>query len=400
MKDLFRNRRFTLLWAGQSVSTFGDWLRTMALTFWVYEVSGRSPVATAAVMVAEYLPKLLLAPLAGVLADRWPRGRTMFWTQVVSSAVSLSFLVALKGRSLAFTVLLAFLGSAVSQLYNPARNAMIPMIVERERLVGANSLSQVTANLGLTLGPVLGTAVYFSLGPRWSFVLDAVSFLVVAGAIRWARLPDGELPGNAPTVRALVREFKYGLGHVLRNRSVLTAGLASCLVMLGGGVANVCDLYLITRDLGLSEAALSVVISVQGVAMVVASLSVLTWSRRLRSGRPLISSGMATVGVALAGMGLSPNLGWVLFWSAVLGVGNSVGAIGVATVLQADVEPSLRGRVAGAINPAVIACALAGTGAAGVLARHMSVRPIMAVAGLVAVLAGLAAYLGFRAERG
>lgn len=67
---------------------------------------------------------------------------------------------------------------------------MIPAIVEQDQLVGANSLSQVTANLALVLGPILGTAIYFSIGPSWSLALDAISFLAVVGAIVIADLPD------------------------------------------------------------------------------------------------------------------------------------------------------------------------------------------------------------------
>lgn len=395
---LLRNRRFALIWLGQSVSSFGDWVRNMAITFWVYEISGHSPVATSAVMVAEYLPMLLLAPVAGVFVDRWSRRRTMFWTQLVSAVLSLSFLAALGARSLPLALVIAFFGSLVSQFYNPARGATLPVIVERGDLVGANSLSQVTANLALVLGPVVGTSVYFSLGAPWSFGLDALSFILSAGAVLLARLPQNEGIAGAGGLASVASQWREGLAYVRSHRAVRTVLLVFFVLMLGGGAANVCDLYLVTRNLGLPESRLSLVMSAQGLASVAASLGMMTLAARLEAWK-LLWIGMAVLGVGAVNIGLARNLTAVLVWTAVAGVGTALASVGQSTILQTSVPVEFRGRVFGVMGPTIVAAMLIGTAVGGFLARQMDVRPIISATGLLALVAALMAFVGLRGER-
>ncbi|MHB9145692.1 MAG: MFS transporter [Symbiobacteriia bacterium] len=399
MRELLRNRRFTLIWGGQSVSAFGDWVRNMALTYWVYEISGHSPVATSAVMIAEYLPVLILAPLVGVFVDRWSRRRTMFWTQVIAAGLSLSFLAALGLRSLPLALVIAFLGSLNSQFYNPARGAIISVIVQRDSLVAANSLSQVTSNLALVLGPMVGTAVYFAVGPTWSFGIDAASFMLSALAILLAALPQnvGVAGGGGPA--AVLRQWREGFTYVRRSRPVRTVLLASFVTMLGGGAANVCDLYLVTRNLHLPESSLSLVMATQGVASIVASLLMVVIARRLNSSM-LFWAGLVVLGVGAGAIGLAPNLLWVLIWTGVAGIGVSMYSVGQGTLLQTLVPAELRGRVFAVLAPVIVAALLVGASLGGVLARGLDVRLIIGGTGLISLVGALAAYLGLRPSAG
>lgn len=399
MLGLLRNRQFAMLWAGQSISGFGDWVRNMTLTFWVYQVSGHSPLATAAVMVTEYVPAILLGPVAGVFVNRWSYRRTMFWTQVMAGAVSAAFLLALGRHSLPLALAAAFLGSTLSQFYNPTRAAMIPAIVPTADLVGANSVSQLTTNLALVLGPLAGSAVYFSVGPKWSFLLDAATFLVSAATIAAARLPANPTAEGPGSPGSLLREFKDGVNHLWSRVPVRLAVLSLSLLMLGGGAINVCLLYLITRNLGLSEAMVSWEMTVYGLAMIAGSLAVLTFSRRLADPGTLVWAGIASLGVAYVGTGLAPALAVLLGWSIVAGLGNAAVNIGASTLVQTTVAPSYLTRVIGVMHPVVTASALVGTALGGVLAKGFDVRPVISVAGLLMLAGALVAHRGLRRPR-
>lgn len=394
MLGLLQNRRFALVWVGQSVSGFGDWVRNMALTFWVYQVSGHSPLATAAAMIAEYLPAILLGPIAGVFVNRWSYRRTLFWTQILAAAVSASFLLALEWRSLPLALVTAFLGSTLSQFYNPTRAAMIPAVVPQAHLVGANSLSQLTANLALVLGPVVGSAVYFSAGPQWSFLLDAATFLVSAAAIAAARLPANPTAGESGNLVTLLQDLQDGLRHLWSRIPVRLTVCSLSLLMLGGGAVNVCLLYLITRNLGLPEAMVSWEMTVYGLAMVGGSLAVLALGRRLAGPGVLVWSGTALLGVAYLGTGLAPSFGWLLRYSVLAGLGNAAVNIGGITLVQTTVDPAYLTRTIGVLQPAVTAAALAGTALGGVLAKQLDVRPVVSLAGLSMLAGAVVAYWG------
>lgn len=395
MGELLRNRKFLFLWGGQAVSSVGDWIRNMAITYWVYEVSGHSPVATAAVMVAEYLPMLVLAPMAGVFVDRWSRRRTMLWAHVANAGLSLGFLAALGLRSLPLAFVIAFLASTVTQFYNPARGAMIPVIVPRAALVGANSLSQTTGNLALVLGPMIGTGVYFALGPAWSFGLDAISFLLSAVAILLAALPENGTAVGGGGIASVAQEWREGLAFVRSNRPVRTVLLAFFILMLGGGAANVSDLYLVTRNLQLPESTLSLVIAAQGLASVVASLGMAAASRRLDS-RTLLWGGLLVLAVAVTGLGFAMSLTAVLVWTGLAGVGVAMSSVGQGTIVQVAVPVDLRGRVFGVTGPVITAATLVGTALGGLVAGQYDVRVIYLTNGVLSVLGAGLAFLGLR----
>ncbi|MGE5553368.1 MAG: MFS transporter [Betaproteobacteria bacterium] len=114
MQKLLKNRHFAPLWVGQSLSEAGNWLRHMTLTYWVYQTSGHSPVATASMVVATYAP-LLFGPLAGVLVNRWSHRRTMLWAQALCAGCSALLAAALRTQSL--VLIYTFLSSTVSQFY-------------------------------------------------------------------------------------------------------------------------------------------------------------------------------------------------------------------------------------------------------------------------------------------
>lgn len=338
---------------------------------------------------------LVLAPVAGVFVDRWSRRRTMLWAHVGNAALSLSFLAALGLRSLPLAFVTAFLASTVTQFYNPARGAMIPVIVPRGSLVGANSLSQTTGNLALVLGPMIGTGVYFALGPAWSFGLDAVSFLLSALAILLAALPE-----NVPTVggrgiASVVLQWREGLAFVRGNRPVRTVLVAFFILMLGGGAANVSDLYLVTRNLRLPESTLSLVIAAQGLASVVASLAMAAAARRLDS-RALLWGGLLVLGVAVTGLGFAANLTLVLVWTGLAGVGVAMSSVGQGTIVQVAVPVDFRGRVFGVMGPIITAATLVGAALGGLVAGHYDVRVIYWVNGALSVLGAGLAFLGLR----
>lgn len=90
--DALRVRDFRLLWAGRFVSLLGTWLLTVAVPAYVLELTG-SLMATGLTLAAEYLPLLLLGPLAGVLSDRWDRRRVMLATDLFRAVVVAAMLV-------------------------------------------------------------------------------------------------------------------------------------------------------------------------------------------------------------------------------------------------------------------------------------------------------------------
>lgn len=387
MFAVLRHRDFALIWSGQIVSGLGDWLRNMALLFWVFSVTGgESPLATAAITVATMAPVLLLGLMAGTLADRWERRRVLISCDALRCGLSLLQLVAVARQSLPLAYAVAFCSSAVEQLYDPARVSLIRVVVPREELVAASSLRQTTSSAIMMMGMALGTGVYFVLGPWVSFALDAASFFV-------ATLIDLSIRARCSSTgaRAMASVWegvRQGVDYVRGSAFVRSVVGLGAMAMGASGLIEVVQLYLVTRELGLPEDRLAWLGTTLGVSMFAGFALAGSFHRRLRlEWLPGLGLGVCGVGVLL--MGGAPSL-WVAMLGMVLvGLGNVLLNVGLGPLMQTYVDMAFLGRVMGVFRSVSTASMLLGASSAGSLIAWSSTRPVIGTAGLLLVLAAL-----------
>ena len=183
------NRDFRQLWLGQVVSQLGDWFDTIALFTLVLRLTG-SGRAVGLVLVARFLPSVVLGPLSGVLADRFNRRHIMIVSDVARALVVLGFLFVRSPDQLWLVYVLTVLQLAFSAFFEPARSAALPSIVAPRDLVAANSISAVTWSAMLTLGAAVGGPVTDWFGTDAAFVIDSLTYLVSAVLVWRVRLPQ------------------------------------------------------------------------------------------------------------------------------------------------------------------------------------------------------------------
>jgi predicted MFS family arabinose efflux permease len=183
---LLRRRDFGLLWAGGLISETGDWFLLVGLPFWVLQETGSSLV-TASVFLVGLLPGLVAGPLAGVLVDRWDRRRTLVAVSLAEAAFLLP-LLAVDGRDRLWIVYLVIAVEAtLAQLNDPARNALVPTLVPKDDLVGANALIGLNTNVARLAGSPLGGILVEVAGLPGLVIGDAASFLLGAALIGLVR---------------------------------------------------------------------------------------------------------------------------------------------------------------------------------------------------------------------
>ena len=229
---LLRRRDFGLLWAGGLISETGDWFLLVGLPVWVLQVTGSSLV-TATVFLVGLLPGLVVGPLAGVLVDRWDRRRTLVAVSLAQAAFLLP-LLAVDGRDRLWIVYLVMaVEASLAQLNDPARNALVPSLVSKADLVGANALIGLNSNLARLVGSPLGGILVEVAGLPGLVIGDAASFLLGAPSSPWSApdagpgQPDRQAdrapevvhsPGPDPRRAGVVREWVDGLRVTLGDR--------------------------------------------------------------------------------------------------------------------------------------------------------------------------------------
>ena len=152
---LAANRDYRLLVSAGLISLVGDYVLGVGLTFLVYQITG-STLASGGMLLASFLPSILLGSLAGVMVDRWNRRTTMIVANL-AQVVGLVPLLAVHDSSTIWIVYLvgAYQG-CVEQFFMPAEQAIIPHLVPKEDLVGANGVNAQMRNLARLVGSAIG----------------------------------------------------------------------------------------------------------------------------------------------------------------------------------------------------------------------------------------------------
>ncbi len=175
-----RHRSYRVLLGASTISQSGDWLYNVALAVYVFDRTG-SAGWVAAATVLRLVPYVLLAPIGGLVADRFDRRSVMIWSDVAQGVAmgALAAVAAVDGPVLAVT-LLAFATTAFGTAYVPAMMAVTPELVGEDDLAAANALNTLVDNLTVVVGPAVGAAILALTSPTVAFALNALSFAVPA----------------------------------------------------------------------------------------------------------------------------------------------------------------------------------------------------------------------------
>ena len=185
-----RYRDFALFWTGNFLSNIGTWMQNLALG-WQILVMTNSPFLLGLNGFLGTLPSLVFSLPGGAIADRLNRRKLMLFTQTSMALLALvlalltSFHVIRIGEILA----ISFLTGLASALNNPAYQALVPDLVEREDLVNAVALNSAQFNMSRAIGPTLAGLALGKVGTAGCFYLNSVSFLALIIALLVINVP-------------------------------------------------------------------------------------------------------------------------------------------------------------------------------------------------------------------
>jgi MFS family permease len=381
---LLRERPFRLLWAAQAASNFGDAMTSLALLLITQRLTG-STAAVAATAIAIALPQLLFGLLAGVLADRWSSRRVMVVSDLLRAALVLGFLAVTTAEGLWLLFLLAFAHSAVGAFFNPARAALLPEILPAERLLGANSLIEMSRVVAGVAG-VGAAGVLAGVGGdlRLVFVVDAATFLLSAALI--ARMSG--LPARRAASGTAWHELVEGLRLVFGSPALRGVVLAAAVAMFGLGAVNVLLVPFVVESLDASETWFGALEAAQVTSMIAAGVLLTALAAHLRA-RVLVSVGLLGLGVPVMAIGACTEP-----WQLVLllfAAGWFVPPVqaAVSTMLQTEVPAGSRGRAQASLGTALSAASIASMSLAGPAAAAVDLRVVVVTAGAVVLCAGI-----------
>ncbi|MGH3906071.1 MAG: MFS transporter [Pseudonocardiaceae bacterium] len=422
VREVLAIRAFRRLWGVTALTATGDWLSLLALSALATQLTTgyqAQSFALGGVVATKLLPAMLLAPLAGALADKLDRRHVMVVCDVLRACLFLS--IPLVGE-LAWLFIATFLIEVCSLFWIPAKDASVPNLLRRpDQVETANQLAlimtygaAVLAASGLfatlsKLGPefsAIGLVPSAELSAYFALTLNGVAYATCALVVG-TRIP--EISGRA-TTRSTVQP---GLLTMLRDGVVfvrstpLVRGLVTGIVgaFAAGGVVIACA-KLYATSLGGGNAAYGMLFASLfaglGLGMVLAPPAARRIRHRRLFGRAIVAAGLALVGVAVA-----PHLFVALGAVTLVGVGAGVAFLTGVTIIGAQVADEMRGRTIAFVQSLVRIDLLASMAMVPLLVglvqqrtvtlfgEHMTIdgtRPVLFGAGLVAATVGMVAY--------
>jgi MFS family permease len=380
--SILRHRDFRLYWAGQAISMVGGRMQAAGILWHVYDLT-RSEFALGATGLARLAPLAALALLGGALADALDRRRMLIVSQSVLCLVSAALaFYTLSGGAAAWPLYLAIAVAAATGAFDgPARQALLPNLVERNELASAVSLNSLTSQVASILGPgLMGVLVaHTSIGVV--YLVNALSFVGVIGALLLMRRPGSEEP---PAGKLRLSAVAEGVRFV-RETPLLTSLMlldfwatfwASASVLLPAYVDRI--LHGTPQVYGTLAAAPSV-----GALLAAAGLTL---------GRPIRAQGMVVLaavfcyGLATVGLGLTAHTPVAFLCLAGTGAADTVSMVLRQTIRQMVTPDALRGRMTSINLLFVRGGPQLGEVEAGVVAGFLGV-PFAIVSGGVACMA-------------
>jgi MFS family permease len=394
------------LWFGFTVSQLGQQMTTIAVAIQVYALT-RSNFAVGLLGLVVLVPMVVGGLYGGAIAD--VMDRKLLAIAASSGLAATSLILAIQAyadwRSRWLIYAMVALQGLFFAVNNPTRNAMIPRLLPAEHITAANALAQLSFQLSLTIGPLLGGVLIGWLGLAAAYTVDVVSFLAALYAL--IRLPSmaplrveaaeavsatavPQAADDPPDAKALLVRPRAGLASVLeglrflRTRTNVLMTFLTDLCAMVFAMPRVLFPALAANVYGGGSRTVGLLAASIGFGAVIAAFFS-GWTSRVRRQGLAVVLAVSAWGIGIAAFGLSPWLWLAVGCLAAAGAADLVSAVYRNTILQVATPDELRGRLQGVFIVVVAGGPRLGDFVAGSVASLRSEKFAAVMGGLLCV---------------
>ena len=379
-----RHRDFRLFLFGQVVSLSGTWMQNLAVSWLVYRLT-RSAALMGLVGFINHFPVLILGPIAGLAADRFPRRRIILCTQALLMLQGAILAALALSGAIQFSHIagLALLFGLVNAFDIPARQSLYIHLVGKDDLLSAISLNSVTFNSARIVGPSIGGFLIAALGEGLCFLINSISFLPVLASILVMRVAEPVRRADESVADNLRHGLRYAWSsHDIRAFLGLTAAvnLACAPALVLAPVIADAIFHKGSQGLGLLTGSF-------GVGAVIGTLTLA--SRSMPSHLHTIFVSALQLGCALAFYAWSPAFVLSLLAAALIGYAVMRQLAATNTEIQTRIDDAFRGRVMAMYSMVVVGMLPVGNLLGGAVAEVIGVRWTISAGALLCLAAVL-----------
>jgi len=382
-----RHRNFRLFFSGQSISLIGTWMTRIATAWLVYRLT-HSAVLLGTVSFVGQIPTFLLAPFAGVWADRLNRRTVLLWTQGLAMVQSLMLAALTLTHRITIPEILALavFQGMINAFDMPARQAfMVQMVESRNDLQNAIAINSSMVNLARLIGPSLAGIIIAASSEGYCFLIDGVSYIAVIVSLLLMRIHAVEKKGERASMVEQLREGWSYVSHFVPIRSILA--LFAILSLMGWPFVVLMPIFA-AKVLHGGPNTMGFLMGAVGVGALVSAL-VLVVRKSVRGLTRIIPIAAVIFGCGLIAFGFSRTMWLSMILMLFTGYGMMQGLTASNTVIQTLVDEKMRGRVMSYYTAAFVGMAPFGSLLAGFLAHWMGAPRTVILNGSLCIVGGL-----------
>ena len=365
------HRNFRIFWGGQTLSLIGTWMQSVGEGWLALQLSN-SALLVGVVAGASALPILLLSLYGGVVADRSDKLKLVRIAQtlLLLEASALWWFTASNHLTIHWLILLATINGTISAFEIPARQSFIVELVGREDLVDAIALNSAGFNLARVVGPSVAAIVIGTLGAKWCFALNSMSYLAVLAGLFMIDLPPWQrvITGQSP-VEGLFEGFRYMRDAPLIRVLVRVLGVTAIF-----GMPFLAMMPVVARNVVHAGAGgYGVLLACVGLGALIGALSLAGLGQRITRGKLYI---LSTYAFALGIIAFSMMHSLIPAAIMLIFVGFAMMLMGALAngLLQSIAPDELRGRVVSAYIFVSVGLVPIGSFLSGALAHTVGVE--------------------------
>ena len=380
------SRNYRLFVVGQLISLVGTWMQSVAQSWLIYRLTG-SAALLGLIGFAGQIPIFLLAPLGGLLADRLNRHRVLIATQTTMMVLAFALAALTLGgivREWQIFVLASLLG-VVNAFDIPTRQAFLAETVSRDDIVNAIALNSSMLNGARIVGPAIAGIVVAAFGEGWCFLLNAISYLAVIGALLMMHVEQVPHPGaHVSAWESIIEGFVYSWNTEPVRALLLLLGLVSLM----GMPYSVLMPVIASSVLGGGPNAYGVLMAASGVGAL-AGAALLTLRQNVRGLGRWVAVSAVSFGITLIAFSFSRALWLSTALLVPAGFFMMVEMAASNTLIQSMIPNRLRGRVMSVYSMMFMGMAPMGALVAGALAAPLGAPATVAIGGSICAVGGV-----------
>ena len=381
-----RHREFRLLWAGQTATAMARWMDQVARGWLMYELTN-SPVHLGLVHGVQAIPILVLSPLAGSIADRYPRKQQVMLAQVLAGVLyAVLALLIMTGHIQPWHVYAtAFVMAIIQAFQQPARAAMVADAVPPRHLTNAIGLNSLGFNVARSTGPALAGILIATLGMASCYVVQTGCYLLAVIWTLWLRpTPSTATSGRATPGVSFGQSIVEGWTFSWHTREVRTGLLITmCAALFIMPFTTLLPVF--ARDLlGVGATGQGGLLTAMGIGALCSAFLVASLGDQLPRGL-LMLGGVTLYGLSVVVFAASPSFQLSLGLMTIVGMAHVSSYALVQTVIQTYSPSAFRGRTMAIFHMSEVVVTL-GSMLAGTLAALVGARWAAAAMGAAGAL--------------